>query len=622
MRFKGLSGTTCVLLACLAACDDGGDATAADAAGMAGEGGEGGAGAGGAGGEGGVGGEGGAGGAAGEGGAGGAAGMGGPLDERAGIVLPDEGFGDGATRLVYLDQGWNPAETLWYYHADQGSTLIPHRVLIHLEQATSDQRFLDPAFMTRLRFLPQRPGPTNPDGLPVGFARHDDQVGLTCAACHTTQLQYGDVAIRIDGAPALADVDGLLEALEAAMEATLADEAKRTRYLDAASAGPPPGREARRAEAQAELEAALAWMQSYNLANHSTTTEGFGRMDAVGRIVNQVIRMTSGPENSLEPNAPNSMPFLWDAPRHDYVQWAGFSPNADVGSLVRNTGEVIGVFARVEVEGYDDESDRLKPYDSTINGQNLVDMEAQLWHLQSPVWPEDILPPIDRALAERGAAIYQAECADCHALLDRTDEARRVRAQMYGFAQIGTDPTSALNFVSAVAPTGVLEGSVKTDGGRFGAQDSALALLSTLISRSLTGQPTALAAAARYAMIYDLQAMDRQGEFPESTEEAPNAHLLAYKARPLNGIWATAPYLHNGSVPSLYDLLLPEAERPVTFSVGRRLIDPVKVGPSQEGEAPFVVDTRLPGNRNTGHLAGTDLADADRWALVEYLKTL
>lgn len=66
------------------------------------------------------------------------------LKERAGLVLAEDPFGDGANKLVYLDQGWNVPETLWYYHADQGSALLPYEVLVHLEQPDSDKRMIDP----------------------------------------------------------------------------------------------------------------------------------------------------------------------------------------------------------------------------------------------------------------------------------------------------------------------------------------------------------------------------------------------------------------------------------------------------------------------------------------------
>ncbi len=52
----------------------------------------------------------------------------------------------------------------------------------------------------------------------------------------------------------------------------------------------------------------------------------------------------------------------------------------------------------------------------------------------------------------------------------------------------------------------------------------------------------------------------------------------SYVARRLDGIWATAPYLHNGSVPTLHDLLLPANERPASFAIGHRNFDPVRVG--------------------------------------------
>ena len=109
----------------------------------------------------------------------------------------------------------------------------------------------------------------------------------------------------------------------------------------------------------------------------------------------------------------------------------------------------------------------------------------------------------------------------------------------------------------------------------------------------------------------------------------PQHPNLAYKAGPLNGIWATAPYLHNGSVPTLMDLLLPAVQRPTTFSVGGIEFDPVRVGfKSGPGDGPFVFNvkaadgTLIPGNSNAGHEYGTGLTSDERAALLEYLKSL
>ncbi|HEX2081543.1 MAG TPA: c-type cytochrome [Longimicrobium sp.] len=100
----------------------------------------------------------------------------------------------------------------------------------------------------------------------------------------------------------------------------------------------------------------------------------------------------------------------------------------------------------------------------------------------------------------------------------------------------------------------------------------------------------------------------------------------AYLAPPLDGIWLRAPYLHNGSVPTLWHLLRP-AERPERFYRGYDVVDPVRVGfrydvAGEEGRPHFLYDTRLPGNSNRGHEFGASLPEEEKAALLEYLKTL
>ena len=96
-----------------------------------------------------------------------------------------------------------------------------------------------------------------------------------------------------------------------------------------------------------------------------------------------------------------------------------------------------------------------------------------------------------------------------------------------------------------------------------------------------------------------------------------------YLARPLKGIWATAPYLHNGSVATLDDLLKPASQRLAKFPVGQREFDPVRVGYVTEVSEPqWVFDTTIPGNENVGHEFGADLPAVSRQELIEYMKTL
>ena len=105
-----------------------------------------------------------------------------------------------------------------------------------------------------------------------------------------------------------------------------------------------------------------------------------------------------------------------------------------------------------------------------------------------------------------------------------------------------------------------------------------------------------------------------------------------YKAAPRDGVWATPPFMHNGSVPNLYEMLLPANERTKKFYVGREF-DPVKVGLDTSGKSgKFLLDTELRGNSNAGHsfengprgsgVIGPLLSEEQRWALVEYLKSI
>ena len=112
---------------------------------------------------------------------------------------------------------------------------------------------------------------------------------------------------------------------------------------------------------------------------------------------------------------------------------------------------------------------------------------------------------------------------------------------------------------------------------------------------------------------------------------------LKYKSRPLDGIWATPPYLHNGSVPNIEVLLSPLADRPKTFWLGHREYDPKRLGYRFDKlSGGFEFDTSKRGNHNTGHLfadapadgttmpgrIGPKLSPDDRRALIEFLKTM
>jgi mono/diheme cytochrome c family protein len=333
-------------------------------------------------------------------------------------------------------------------------------------------------------------------------------------------------------------------------------------------------------------------------------------MDAFSILYNEMLGTIPGlPANYRTPAAPVSYPFLWLAPQLDWVQWNGSVQNP----IARNLGEVVAVFGRTKLVANGGKLD----FDASMKTANLYKLEQLVSRLRPPAWPEEVLGKIDAEKAKRGAAIYAREkCASCHfekapyPLTEPNAAGKRyVRTTQTPLKDVGTDPRMASDFVNRAAKTGKFAPLV---GGRAEAPAPevffyALGALtgSDLDKFKLT--PAELGAYNGY----------RSPVLPGKD------YLLGYKTGPLAGTWATAPYLHNGSVPTLYQLLLPPARRPKTFRVGSREFDPKEVGHRYDAAAGgFEFDTSLPGNGNSGHDYGTGVTDADRWDLVEYLKTL
>jgi hypothetical protein len=515
--------------------------------------------------------------------------------------------------VVLLDQGWTPEVMRAWYWTPQGSQLIPYDWFLALEQVDNARPFQADEVIDRFRYLPEGPGPGNPDGLPIGFARGEDEkgrawLGFTCAACHTGQVDYKGTRIRIEGAPTLGDLAPLRDEMIAAVKATLDDRAKFGRFA-ARVLGPnaPAGKaDALREEVHTFAEGMVT------LADRSRPKypEGFGRVDAFTILMNEMLGTVAGePANYRTPAAPVSYPFLWNAPMLEWVQWNGAVQNA----IARNDGEVLIVFGHAEATPKD--NDVL--IRSTGKIRNLNDLEEWTRTLTPPRWPGEILGPVDAALARRGGEVYRkAGCAECHADRPPYPESapnkfgkRFIKVARTPLKELGTDAMMAEGFLSRTAKTGkfaVLFGGAK--------EIPAWQMVYMGLVKLVQGDLPAAGLSPQQMIAF--------GGFREDVIPTKE-DLTGYKTGPLAGIWATAPYLHNGSVPSLYQLLLPPKDRVKVFHVGSREFDPREVG-YRSGPTPgsFEFRTDIPGNFNTGHEYGTNLSEPERWALVEYLKTL
>ena len=539
----------------------------------------------------------------------------------------------------YLAQGWTQDDRGRFYTTSQGSQLVPYAWYLALEQPGAVTARFNENSLVRYGYLENQDSKLNPDRLALGFVKDGDTdwLGLTCAACHTNEVDFGGNSWRIDGAPALADTWAFLNDLGESLKQTAAspDGEKFRRF--AANLRPPATTAAQRTDLHTRLKTFSDGFTKFVDSSRTEVPWGHARIDAFGMIFNRATGINLDRwENTRPPDAPVSMPFLWDTHWHDFVQWNASAPNAiALQRLGRNVGEVLGVFAHVTPD-----TRGLLRVESSARPRQLLDIENRLSRLRSPDWP---FGGIDQAAAQRGGAIYKQYCASCHAEVPADQRGRPHGITKTPIKVVGTDPLMATNARDRVAVAGPMEGRrVTLTGKPLDANPKSVELTVAMAmgvilepknwhSRSVNSDVDLFSAmrsddaatpasGLRLTGVADLlrRAQELSEQHKKGTEE------LVYKARPLNGIWATAPYLHNGSGPTLWQMVQPGARRP-QFFVGSREFDPKEVGFRYDaGGTPF--DTTRRGNLNTGHDSylpkGAEMSDADRWALVEYMKTL
>lgn len=554
---------------------------------------------------------------------------------------------ESVTAFRTMQQNWSVEEADEFYSLRQGSPLMHRPFFDALEQAGSTQLFRSNDNMRRFGFLPRPKSGNNPDGYPIGFVGRES-IELNCSACHTSQLKFGGTSYLVDGGQAMTDLEGFQRELAEAMEMTLADapavsslpslgrvtldlNTKFGRFARALlNTNSPMASQVR--VIQSLLQRDYDRRQTYNdyndfgkrmssSAERSAATRhiayGYGRLDALGGILNQATAVALGQEENARPsNAPVNYPCIWDAPQHVHVQWNGAVDNTQTfGPLGRNAGQVIGVFGIVKTE------DTLIGYESSINFDALKRAEELITKLWSPAWPAEF--GLDKDLAKTGQVVYQKNCITCHAHMQRDDRNRRandvlvpIETNFGPYAILATDDLVAKNWRDRQSKVGPLAGRNETIPlrGTFPSSPNTQVFARDILSHMVFNAIARSFVPWREELNIDDTASARM--FSESVPVS----LMRYKSRPLNGVWSTAPYLHNGSVLDMQQLLTKPADRLKSFQVGSVEFDARTLGFKNEG--PSTLDTSLPGNRNTGHDYGTDLSESDKLALIEYIKTL
>jgi hypothetical protein len=652
----------------------------------------------------------------------------------------------------WLDQNWSTDDRFWFHHASQGTATfpVPYAWYVALEQPglhlfSQPGLLTDSAYLERFGFIPSpktvrsdaaylrrfgfvnsdaktepapesmaglKPLPSdNVDGLPVGFARltgvvnpvtggaETDRIGLTCAGCHTGSINYKGTSIRFDGGPAMLELRKLELTTGLAILYTLKVPGRFDRFADRVL-----GRDADKAQRDKlneELNDVWNFLKSQIDVTEKTldskdqqdTAEGYGRLDALNRIGNQVFYVDfvksnlQGFEGNLHANdAPVSYPPVWTVP---WLWWAQYDASIEQ-PLIRNAGEALGVRALLNLSP-NFPPDRL--FRSSVALENLARIEKMLrgadpfsrtpkgfGGLTSPKWPGHLFPDdpdwkINLDRVAKGRVLYANICTECHLgpVADPAFEAQFPDKSFWtanprwkqdpdggwildevqkSAAAMGTDPAQAnvLATRQVQLPASLKLQPAEDLGARWKCKN--------LPTYSSTDMPFSVALMIVVDRVNRKWAEDRGITDPQQLKalwgersNCPNpAKEPQYRARPLNGVWATAPYVHNGSVPSLYWMLTPQAERPKQFCLGAREFDPQQVGfrvpasgesSCKTGQTLFSMTDggkEIKGNSVLGHsfeapadadkktypngVIGRKLSEDERYDLIEYLKTL
>jgi hypothetical protein len=598
---------------------------------------------------------------------------------------------------VWLDQGWTLDQREKYYQTDQGTLIMPYNWFMSLELPPNFLRWTENKEMfrsnqnvSRYRLLPDPRPKYNPEGLPVGVTRTEvpndlldllppdlqekQWLSFSCAACHTGQLTYKGLAIRVDGMPAMWDFSYFSQNMTAALATTRFWPSKFDRFAKRVlEREGKPDTSAERDRLKKEIDAYSKWpliSEALTAIRDKTyqTVEGPGRTDALGRGGNG--QFTSlDPANMRKSSGPVSFPPLWYTHDYDWVQ----STTAIRQPLGRNVTESWGVNVIVDITN----PDPAKLFRSTHPLFKLFWIETLLSVLEHPHWPTDIFPQIDEAKAERGRYLYEEAvwanprdprdelycggstgakcnqerindqkgyCARCHKPIRETAEASATppcdptkdpncqsdgtfyQIPLYKLDVLGTDPNDATEFnarVGTMSPgTGTFRdafaASKYADKSKpnlnFGIGNGLQFVTDNVMDWWFKRNDAEMQAWVKAGVFPSVEAGKRTMDgFRKNDFRAP----LAYPARPMAGYWATAPYLHNHSVLNMYELLSPASERASTFYVGNTEFDPYKLGfESGWFEKGFKFDTSTSGNSNLGHEFSAKAGDQPKAGVI------
>ena len=483
---------------------------------------------------------------------------------------------------------WSQDDLDFFLHGSMGTEIIPEAVLRAFIKTYPD--LFPAADLTHLGLIPDPAF-----GWPIGFSRTEvkhlgglPSVGVNCASCHVAQITpaTGGDPVRILGATSHFDAEAFFGSVLVATFKT-AETGNMKKFLAAYFNADADIFEAAWRKQENKIVAAIkedplgakgvASGELHEIAPDSVRPSFDPNLDLVARA-QAMLQLFHNLRAALHlPDQPPPKPPPASGPgRNDaFGLLSGILLNSPQPYAPVKFGLVWNVDQRTWVhwDGNTQSPVARNLLASLGLGAPLHGRQANLQFAlvkRQTDLSEKIRPPrypfaIEQAAAKRGAALFEAKCIACHGGAE-SDK------RLYSVDEVGTDPRRATLFTQKEA-----------DGfNKF------------LAELEIAGY--------------------------EPPKKVGLRSTGKYFAASLNGAWARSPYLHNGSVRTMRELLTLPNDRAVTFHRGSHRYDPAQMGYTDEGA--YLLDTRKPGNANSGHDYGTDLSATEKAELIEFLKTL
>ena len=538
-------------------------------------------------------------------------------------------------RVAELNQGWSKQEVQFYNYASEGTNLAPLEFVLNLpDPKIPGSKFID-KLSSEYGFIPGKKSDLNPYQLPVGFAIDERPVqfndrpylGVTCAACHTRQLTYRKTdkfrsdsrwILPIIGGPSLIDFPRFQQDLYDSFTTLLNDDTLMRTFAAGVLQKTPESEDldSLRDEireftgpvvvTRAIIDKMRVPSADFGPGNLNALTQGnYNNVGLVGWMVQKGLIKPSG-DNPLRIQLEGAVnyPPMWFAPRDTWAQWFAEIHHPGTRNWIQSVS-TSPVRPPKMIEAL-----KKKAILASIDFDNIEEIQESLERLRTPKWPEHALGQLNQELIAQGKVLFEENCAQCHIRAYEPPNSLGIKFKKRLAFDVGTDPIAYQQFNENVdkRAAGLVDISNKMLKLReeqlkkkFGEEVAA-----NYIKHDSRGRPNKFEVAEEY---YSGSAKD--------TWEKSGA---VYWAPPMEGIFASSPYFHNGSIPTLWDLLSTPEQRPTTFQTGGNEFDPEHVGLKSEGS--FLYNTKEEGKGNSGHLFGTKLPPDQKVALLEYLKSI